>query len=103
MYLEINNITQNELDTLQDIFRDRIRVIHSIYTEVCRVEADCTLDLLTDDGTIKEISKETLDKVLNQLAINIADRCENEIFQPLAELAEEVSRDKIDSILNSIN
>lgn len=97
MYLEIENLTPEEAKTINTMFSGRVRLIDSIYTEICKIEADCTVDLLVDEGFIPHIPNNNKE-VLSELSTAIACRCENTVFQELAEIADEVSRDEIENI-----
>lgn len=99
MYLEIKDLTVEERDTLQNMFCDRLRPIHSIYTEVCRVEAECSLDLLMDNGTIESIPEDKYNDILDSLAEDIGYACENNIFQELCETSEQICRDNIKNLI----
>lgn len=93
MYFEIKDLTQEERDTLQEMFCDRLRPIYSIYTEVCQIEIECTLDNLECSGEITEeqVSEIDADK-LEELALELAQRCENNVFQEICEEADLVVR-----------
>lgn len=86
MYLEIKDLTEKERDILQNMFCDRLRPIHSIYYETCRIEADCTLDRV--EGY--EYNEEDHEMLLDKLAEEIANDCEDTVFQEMCERADEI-------------
>lgn len=101
MYLEIENLTPEEAKTINEMFNGRTRLIHNIYTEVCRLEADCTIDMLCLDEEIEPIPEEKYNTVLDRLALKIADHCDS-VFQDLADRSYEVVTDMINDVLESI-
>lgn len=82
MYFEIENLTMQERDILQDMFCNRLRPIHSIYTELGRIEAECSLE----SNGVNKPSEELIEEV----AFEILHRSENTIFQDLSDVADEV-------------
>lgn len=89
MYLEVKNLTPDEAKKIKALFGDRVRLIDSIYTEVCRVEADCTLDILLDAEEVDATNIDNLDNTLDELARKIESHHGEIVFQDLCERSNE--------------
>lgn len=89
MYFEINKLENHELEALKNMFKDRIREFDSAYTEVCRLEVECTIDALGYD--IESVTE----KNINDLAQQV-DFSSDSIFQDLCEITAEKVHDFFD-------
>lgn len=86
MYLEINKLEPNELEMLEKMFKERMRLFDSIYTEVCKLEVECTVDALGYD--IESMTEKDINDIAEQI-----DFSSDYIFQDLCELTAEKVHD----------
>lgn len=91
MYLEIKDLTNEELELLKKDFNDRVRPIHSIYHETCRIEADCSIERVIDENEIS-LSKEKYEQAIEDIAQELANECEDTAFQEMCERADDITR-----------
>ena len=91
MYLEIKDLTSDELELLKKDFNNRVRPIHSIYHEICRVEADCSIERVIDENEIS-LSEEKYEQATEDIAQKLANECENTAFQEMCERADDITR-----------
>lgn len=92
MYLEIKDLTEKEKEIIKEVFGDRARHIYSIYHEICRVEADCSLERVLDELGI-EIDMDKFNKAIEEISEEIAHACEDNAFQEMCEIADQISRE----------
>ena len=91
MYLEIKDLTLEEKTAIKGMFGDRIRNLGTVYDEVCRIEADCSIERVLEELEI-ELSKEEIEKAIEEIAKEIAYACEDRAFQEMCEIADELAR-----------
>lgn len=90
MYLEIDNLETHELEMLERMFEKKgIRAFDSVYTEVCRLEVECTIDALGYD--IESITERDINDIAEQI-----DFSSDYIFQDLCDLTAEKVHDFFD-------
>lgn len=86
MYIEIDKLETNELEILKNMFKGRIREFDSVYTEVCRLEVESTIDSLGYD--IESMTEKDINDIAEQI-----DFSSDYIFQDLCELTAEKVHD----------
>lgn len=94
MYLEIKDLTPEEAKEIKDTYGDRARLVYSIYHEVCRIEADCSLERVTSEENIT-LTEEEYENKINELADYIANACEDNAFQEMCEIADVITRENL--------
>lgn len=98
MYLEIKNLSSDELNKLEGMFEDRIRTFTNVYQETCRVEAECTLENVLSVEELDALNDDEFNSLLDELAENIHDDCDD-IFQSLCELSDETVKVYINKVI----
>ena len=91
MYLEIKDLTVEELTSLKEQFKDRLRGGVSIYSEVCRMEADCSVERVIDELGIT-LSEEEYKEAIENIAEELSNECEDNAFQEMCERADEITK-----------
>lgn len=91
MFLEIKDLNQEELNKITEVFTTRVRKIHSIYDEVCRIEADCSLERVMGEKNIT-LTDEEYKEAINKISEEIGYSCEDTAFQDMCEIADEITR-----------
>lgn len=90
MYIEIDKLEPNELEMLEKMFEGKgIRSFDSVYTEVCRLEVENTIDALGYD--IESITERDMNELAQQI-----DFSSDYIFQDLCDLTTEKVHDFFD-------
>lgn len=95
MYLEIKELTLEEINFLRETYYKRIRLIDSVYSEVCRIEADCSLERLLKEKDI-EITHKDYDKAIKDITEEISTACEHNTFSYIYELSDQITKEYIE-------
>lgn len=95
MYLEIKDLTLEEINFLRETYYKRIRLIDSVYSELCRIEADCSLERLLKEKDIEIIHKD-YDKAIKDITEEIITACEHNTFSHLYELSDQITKEYIE-------
>lgn len=90
MYLKIEGLTKEEYTKICTLFRERVKAV-SIYSEVCKIEADCSIERVIDELGIT-ISEEDYNKAVEEIAEELGYACEDNAFQEMCERADEIAQ-----------
>lgn len=100
MYLEIKDLKKQDLINLGQIFpNNQVRHIYSMYAEIAKIEAECSIENILSDLDTNPLTKEQYNAILKQATEEICDISENNAFQTIAEDADNIVRGIIKDML----
>ena len=100
MYLEIKDLTQEELQVIEKMLANRVRAFN-IYEEMCKIEIECTLDSM-EITTFKALSDENKELVINKLASILEQGLGEHAFSELSDASYNVVNNHLDNLVENM-